>query len=291
MMEQQNRLRPLGVGDILDESFRLYRQRFVTIIAIAAAVLVPVTILEMFLQMGATSPGVLGLITPDAETINWTALLSAGVASLALGIITALGQLLMEGALAQGVSQAYLEGRAEVGRAYAAVWARFLPLLGASLLAMLVLGLLSVTFLGIPVALWLGVRWCLAVPVIVLERRGAFSGLQRSAELLRGSWWRTFGILILLGLLTWVLSLALGLGGGLVAGAIMIAGVPAVIGNSLANAIVTVLVSPFFWIGLTVLYYDRRVRTEGFDLERLAHQMLPDEDSQPPRGPDVEQTW
>ena len=38
-------LRPMGIGDILDVTFRLYRQRFLTFLLIALVVYVPYALL------------------------------------------------------------------------------------------------------------------------------------------------------------------------------------------------------------------------------------------------------
>jgi hypothetical protein len=51
-------LRPLGIGDLFDAAFRLYRERFWTLIAIAAVVYVPTAILRLFLWPGSSAlPG------------------------------------------------------------------------------------------------------------------------------------------------------------------------------------------------------------------------------------------
>ncbi|MGA5553618.1 hypothetical protein [Streptomyces lavendulocolor] len=48
-----------------------------------------------------------------------------------------------------------------------------------------------------PVAIWLWVRFSLAPAAAVFEGHGAFAALRRSAQLVRGAWWRTFGVTLL----------------------------------------------------------------------------------------------
>ncbi|WP_405678625.1 oxidoreductase [Streptomyces sp. NBC_01511] len=48
-----------------------------------------------------------------------------------------------------------------------------------------------------PVAIWLWVLFSLAPAVVVIESRGPIGALRRSAELVRGSWWRICGISLL----------------------------------------------------------------------------------------------
>ncbi|WP_261994122.1 hypothetical protein [Streptomyces sp. t39] len=57
-------------------------------------------------------------------------------------------------------------------------------------------GLLGVLLTG-PPAVWLWVRFSLAPAVAVFERQGVVRSLSRSAQLVRGSWWRVFGVSLL----------------------------------------------------------------------------------------------
>ena len=50
-------LRPMGIGDILDTTFRLYRQRFLTFLLIALVVYVPYALLIALFQPVGTAPG------------------------------------------------------------------------------------------------------------------------------------------------------------------------------------------------------------------------------------------
>ncbi len=45
------RIRSLSLSELLDESFRIYRRELLTLLAVAALVLVPYTILEYLLQL------------------------------------------------------------------------------------------------------------------------------------------------------------------------------------------------------------------------------------------------
>src|SRR5438132_208808 len=66
--------------------------------------------------------------------------------------------------------------------------------------------LLSLTCLLIPLSLWILVRWAVAIPVLLNERAGPVAALSRSWHLTRGSWWRTFGILVVAILIEYVAS-------------------------------------------------------------------------------------
>ena len=57
------------------------------------------------------------------------------------------------------------------------------------------------------VMIWLWVRLSLAGPALMLERQGIPAAIRRSAKLVRGVWWRIFGIMLLTVLLTLIVSM------------------------------------------------------------------------------------
>jgi hypothetical protein len=120
-------------------------------------------------------------------------------------------------------------------------------------------------------ALWLTVTWSLSVPALVLENRDSAGGaLNRSKILVTAAWWRTLlTLLLLIGflqLLPWtVLDGLLQLIADLFADQPQALAATAVRGQWL-NRTVSVFTTPWLGIGLTLLYYDRRIRTEGYDL-------------------------
>ncbi|MGW5886459.1 DUF7847 domain-containing protein [Streptomyces koyangensis] len=63
-------------------------------------------------------------------------------------------------------------------------------------------------FCAAPVAVWLWIRLALATPAAVFEGQGPVGALRRSVRLVRDNWWRTFGLLLLAGLMVMGLSLA-----------------------------------------------------------------------------------
>jgi Membrane domain of glycerophosphoryl diester phosphodiesterase len=234
--------------------------------------------------------------------------------TLGLGAIQyLLVQNLLTGALANAIAQTYLGRPISILSAYGFGARRYVALIAASLLpftvgvvlfalflgcmigglaglggsigrgrtgavAVLLVGLLLFGLLVLLVlaALFFLVRFLLTTQAIVLEGQGPLAGLRRSWRLIGGAFWRTVGIVLLMGLLTYIISavpaiiasfaLALGSGGSL--------------NNVVRNqAITTLLAQIGLIIGLplqlgvyTLLYYDLRVRKEGYDLELLAQQ-------------------
>jgi len=134
----------------------------------------------------------------------------------------------------------------------------FWPVLGSSLLSLavtggmgLAIGLVVLVFSGLPIAVsrvlnvivvvagvvavvWVLVRLSLWFVAVVVDQRGPLGGLRASVEATRGKWWKTFGLLALLGVIGMSATVALNLLAGL--GAVL--GGP---GGAVLQAVVTIL--------------------------------------------------
>jgi len=137
VVEHVRHLRPMGVGDILDETIRLYRQNFRTFVAIAAAPLVPLIILQM-IQAAIAGPPLPGQQMPGRDIFDYGS-------SIVLGILGLLCYVVIEAALTQAISERYLGHQPTVGGAYDVAAACLWRLLRASIRVALLLGLLTVT--------------------------------------------------------------------------------------------------------------------------------------------------
>ncbi|MFD5328690.1 oxidoreductase [Streptomyces sp. NPDC127092] len=65
------------------------------------------------------------------------------------------------------------------------------------------------TFATMPLVVWLWVKYSLAPAAAVIEHQGPLGSLRRSSALVRGSWWRIFGITILVGMMVGVVSMVI----------------------------------------------------------------------------------
>jgi hypothetical protein len=119
------------------------------------------------------------------------------------------------------------------------------------------------------------------MPALLIEGRRGRAALGRSFQLVRGRWWRTFGIIIVGFILAGVVS-------SLVQG-VFLAGILVgsdndalvLLFSALAGVVGLTITTPFQAALLTVVYFDLRVRKEGFDLELLASEIG---GSAPPAG-------
>ena len=285
-------LRPLGIGDILDVTIRLYRRSFRTLIAVMAVsygVVLPAT---AFCMVRFVQPIFALDAAPDmgpffrALTADRSRVVPLVVFFLANLLLV---RPLVEGAVVAAVGRTYDGDTASFGQAYTAGWRRLGALVVALTLQILayfgvgavsfgiglLLGLVSPWLvlvgpvLGLVGIAFLGLQFSFVVEAIMLEGVGAMAALGRSRRLARGTYAR-ITLVYLLGLAaTLVLSRVLALTAGLAA-----PGSPFL--STFASMLSTLLGLPLGWASFVVLYYDLRVRKEGLDLERLADRVLGD---------------
>ncbi|MEU0968980.1 hypothetical protein ABZ357_27485 [Streptomyces sp. NPDC005917] len=302
-------LRPLGVGEILDGAVSTMRTYWRTVLGISLTVAVVTQVAVILLQ---------GLVLNDTRTTDAlndpSASLSevsraageVAVSSGAVLLISLVGTIIATALLTTVTSRAVLGKSVTTGEAWRDARPQVIKLFGLIVLmgliavgvllagalpgiivaiaggpggaiaALLILGILA----GAVVTLWLMIRLSLASPALMLEKQGITKSLARSAKLVRGSWWRVFGIQILATIIANIVSslavipfavIAAFLSGDGFSGFLqstnanvgwtflIVSGIGSVIGSMLTfpiNAGVTVL-----------LYIDQRIRREALDLE------------------------
>ena len=141
--------------------------------------------------------------------------------------------------------------------------------LGAIGFALLMVALVLVMILMMLAAvLYLPARWIAALPSLVVEGLGPLQALRRSWDLTRGHAWRSFGYLLLLGILGYVVT---NMPSAAVQQALITAVGPGELGWALGIAIAFTQAMAVVWLPLqaaatVLLYYDLRVRHESYDL-------------------------
>ncbi len=268
-------LRPMGIGDILDTTFRLYRQRFLTFLLIALVVYVPYALFLTVFTPSVIAPE-LSIAAPGENPFDLDSSRRMMAQGRSPGAIDVTGLIfwiigilifsfvlipLCTAAMIQNISASYLGEDLSAGASYGRAAPRFLPLMGTQVLVFLVVmvGLVLLIIPGIIFSLW----FLIVGPVVILEGVGGTSALGRSRELMRGNLGKGFSLMFVVGILCAVLGWIFGLLIGLVPWP----------HASLALFVQTVL--PGLWLPiqtspLILLYYDLRIRKEAFDLQKLA---------------------
>jgi hypothetical protein len=129
------------------------------------------------------------------------------------------------------------------------------PLLGALLVATVIVSLLASSIFLIPIAVWVAGRWALIAPVIELEEVRALPALRRSGRLVRGHWLKAASLIVAGGGLVLLLGPLIG------ALLILVTGAPLWLVNVFAGVIYAVSM-PFVAITTSYVYFDVRARHE-----------------------------
>lgn len=255
-------LRPLSIGEILDAGFRLFRHRFGTLVLCVLVPIVPLYVLGTFI-VGSTDPNAFDINAPASSGGT------AAVGQLLDRLLASVAAALAVAACFKAISAAYLGERATVGDSLRYALGRLLPLFVAYIALVFVL-LLSFVALIIPF-FFMAVRLSMVLPAVICDKAGPFAAFRRSWQLTSGHWWRLFGTLVVVALLMIVLTLALGLVlGGVLLGSESLGEVAFAALATLVDVLIAAVTFPIWAAVLTVIYYDLRVRNEGFDLQLLA---------------------
>ncbi|WP_406330496.1 glycerophosphoryl diester phosphodiesterase membrane domain-containing protein [Streptomyces sp. NBC_00203] len=301
-------LRPLGVGEILDGAVSTMRTYWRTVLGISLTVAVvteiAIILLQGFVLDDSASTDVLNDPSATVGELSRAlgdTLLSSGVVLL----ITLLGTIVATALLTSVTSRAVLgkpvttaeawrDARPQLPKLFGLTF--LLPLIAVAVVAVgtlpgvlaavagagdagITLAVIGGLGAGV-VALWLMIRFSLASPALMLEKQGILKAMSRSAKLVRGSWWRVFGIQLLATIIANIVAsivvipfafLAAALSGDGVTGLLssgsgslgwtflIVSGVGSVIGSMLTFPITA---------GVTVLLYiDQRIRREALDLD------------------------
>lgn len=228
-------LQPLGLGDVLGGAFatmgRYWKPLFGIAVAVygAATAVVAVALAVAYGLVGDHLDRVMDVT--DEQTPAWDDTRPLLIAFIALWLLAGLSMLLataMIYASCPAVLQDAVLGRpATFGTVWRRAWSRVPAVIGALFLTALVFLIplvLFVTacvalvvalatqdsgsfilpplaFLGslatAPLGIWLWVKFSLAPAAAVFERQGPIAAMRRSAQLVRGVWWRIFGISLL----------------------------------------------------------------------------------------------
>ena len=266
-------LQPMSFVDILDGMFMLYRNHFRLFFGIAV----------VYIIIG------FGLDLISVSVMTGAAPVASMVIATFVGIGSFIVSFLVVAGLAYASALVYLDRDITAQDALQQAWRRFFPLLGSAILLGLVCVGLSVTIIGIPFAIYFGVRWGLYTLPVLFEEVTARNALRRSTELVRGTWWRVFGIMLAVSVIAFMISFILEVSFGFILTLIGVAEIegatpwdmirrlfvplPNEVGwfayaiRRFVSVTIAGLAMPLGTIGSALLYFDLRIRKEAFDIE------------------------
>ncbi|MEU5658251.1 hypothetical protein ABZ802_21920 [Streptomyces sp. NPDC047737] len=270
----------------------------------------------------------------EALSSDVVPLVVSGAVLLLLGIVVmALVSGLMYAAVPAVLQEAVLGRPVSFGTVWRRAWSRVTPVIGTVLLTALIavvpVILLMVAFIAVmvslltmesggagaataiglgvlgalltgPLAVWLWIKFCLAPAVVVFEGQGPLAALRRSSQLVRGDWWRIFGITLLAGAMAaaagYVIQMPfsiLGMFPGVIGtssmgddpstAAVLVAVSGYLVATLLGQLVSQIISTTFPQLVVGLLYVDRRIRTENLG-PVLAEAAGPPQQSPPPYG-------
>jgi hypothetical protein len=299
-------LRPLRLGELLDRAIRLYRGNFLTFIGIIAVVYVPLMVLQT--AAGALmSSSMFGtrFSTPQELFSNygyWIAMFSSIILGLAQFVLV---QGIATGALTRAVADNYLGKKTGILEAYRGLGRSWLTILAALFFILLIFLVLILWWVIVPCVGWftglgmmlflMAVVNPLVAPVVVLEASGPWStsndnifqrfsnwivrsvlAVNRAWSLARRRFWPVLGYIFVL----YLFSLIVVNGPAAIANVILAQAfqsfddptmqlvITSVI-QGLVSLVFVLIYYPLQMTAFTLIYFDLRVRTEGFDIAFL----------------------
>jgi ABC-type multidrug transport system fused ATPase/permease subunit len=215
----------LDVARVFERIFEIYKDQFTLLIPAALVVFVPVAIVS-------------GIIYAGGVTI-FGALLVAAIATIAT--------YWFQGMVVEAARD-ILDGRRDhtIGSLVSSVT----PVLGALIVAGILAGIgigIGLLLIIVP-GLFLLTIWAVIAPVIVIERKGALDSFGRSRELVRGSGWQVFGVILVLFLVQFIVSAVIQ--------AIVNGVSDSFVGFTLGDLITRLLVAPLSALAASVLFFE-----------------------------------
>lgn len=298
-------IRAMRAGQIVSGSFKLYFMHFWKLVGLAAVVIIPVSVLIGTLTVVTLEPVTAPTPFGPTQTFQnppWVTAVTSVLGFLVVPFLTA--------AVLGALADAFVGREVSMGQAFRFGFRRALPVLWVSVLATLatmvffipafvVLALILTTgetvlfpvyavllLAGFVPAIFVTFKLLFGTSAVVLENRRGVAALRRSWDLVRGLWWKVFGNFLLMALIVVGILFVAFLILGIVMGIALLdqAFTVSTTGPSLdevrtvfivvnaVSAVFQALAVPLMTLAVVLLYFDARVRKEGFSEEVLARE-------------------
>ena len=282
-------LRPLTLSDIFNAAFAYVRINPMATLGLTTIVAI-ITQVNVLAVASVTT----WLVTGETAALGRY---GVGRAEIVSEVVTLLSLIVLTGMLTVVVGRAVFGATTTIGEAWARLRGRLLALFGLILLgvtalaAVVTICVVAIIFstaanpalgalLGMVVGpglfvvlVYVGTLLSLAPPALVLERLSVLGSMRRSFALVRRSFWRVFGIVLLAAVVAVVLAFAVARPFDFVGQVLESAGDKSAAWSLAGSAVLAVgtviaqiITAPFMAGVVVLLYADRRMRAEAFDL-------------------------
>jgi hypothetical protein len=316
-------LRPLTVSEFLDRTFSIYRHRFLLFVGLMAPQAVLSLIVAMLWGWVAASiqtpgppelPALIALVVGAGVgglifTIGHWVLYVLGVGATTAAVSDLYGRMTPD------VGSSFSAAKRRLG---SLLWLTFLMavrLLGVFAASMIIPGIVlgvaggmsaldapNTTVVGslavvgfvllmvamlvaFGIVLFMGLRYGVAIPAVMLEPIGGAEAIRRSIRLTRGLLGRAFLLMICAGIIGWAAAMVLQMPfliATLVVGPETRAGFWLNMAGTATGTAGQTITAPIVAIGVVVLYFEARIRHEALDLQVMTEALAP---APPAAGP------
>jgi hypothetical protein len=251
--------RPRSASEIVDGTFRLYREHFVSFLTLSTLLYLPfivamIPMLRAMQRMAEDPMAIFGAMWP-------------------VMLISIFWYPIMWGAMTVAASERYLGRDIDAGEAVKRAFGKFGTLLGSMLIKWFVI--IFGFFLIIP-GFYFIARFFAVPATVMFENNGVGGALGRSGQLSVGHKGRILGTLALAWLILFAILIAFSMVMGIVIGVATVRSGGDAAANptssmlmQLPGTIAYILALPVIVITETLLYYDARIRHEGYDIELM----------------------
>ena len=290
-------LRPLSLSDIFNGAVAYIRANPKATLGLTTIVVIAAQLVALSLSVGPLAFTGQLETTLGGNAVSPGLLLGSSASSIAGAIATWLSSILLAGMLTVVIGRAVFGAGITISEAWQRLRGRLLALIGfavlevigAAVMVGIVVGIIvaigttvngvAATVIGVPLVLgliagliYLGTMLTFTPSVIVLERLAIIPAISRSFKLIKNDFWRVLGIrllaIIVAGMIGAAVSIPFALGGQIlvVAASSTTAALVALALTAIGGAISQIITAPFTAGVAVLLYTDRRIRAEAFDL-------------------------
>jgi phage-related holin len=264
-------LRPMSLGEVLDRTFSLYRENFLLFAGIMALPYILVLLFRFALLLFTRAS-----ITTSAPQLPTSGMVGGFIlGGIGAAIVFLLVVGVVQAATVSAVSELYLGRDTSVMEAFAQSKGSILIVVAIMLMSGIAT-FVGCLFLIIP-GIYLACRLAVSVPVAIVEKESPVASMERSMELTKGFAMQVFLLLLLVFVVSWIVGM-------LIQAPVMIFAFKAALAKQqpsigvmaysyVAEFISQVLVGPIGTISAALMYYNLRVRKEGFDIQHLMNSL------------------
>jgi hypothetical protein len=240
-----------SIGRVVSQTFLVVTRNLGIFLIAAALVMVPVIALNLYVG------------TPNYFLAGRTQGFLIGALSAILPVVCTY---LLQATLVQGTVAELNGERPNLGHALSTGFSLLLPVAAIAILAALgtTLGMILLVVPG----MILGVGWCVAVPVKVVEHTSIKDSFGRSWNLTKGYRWKIFALLLIFAVIIILFAFLVTMFSGL-----SLIGASTALHNTtyiLLQWLQSVILGLIMAVGGTVIYYELRAAKEGLGPQQLA---------------------